>query len=264
MLGQQSDLLRAVPGISHRFFGRVGGTSPRPWRGLNISFDVGDAPPRVEENLARVRFQIGVKRERLFSATQVHGADVIEVTEAADPDVMAAQKADGLWTRQHELGVGVRTADCVPILLAFEDARAVAAVHAGWRGAVGGVVASAVSALCANNQGDPGALVAAVGPCIGPDSFEVGPEVIEAASKVANVDSLVRAGQGDRSFLDLGGLVGQLLEKAGVTRWERVPGDTAVELDRYFSHRAESGRTGRQIAAIAITAEPDLPDSPES
>lgn len=259
MLGQCASILSAVPGVSHRFFGRVGGTSPRPWRGLNTSFDVGDVPARVQENLARVRFQIGVKRHGLFSAKQVHGNALVQVLEGADPEEIAQKEADALWTKAQNIAVGVRTADCVPILLAFKDGRAVAAVHAGWRGAVGGVVEAAVESLCAANAGKAGDLVAAIGPCIGQESFEVGPEVVQAAEKKMRCEGLVKPGQGDRLHLDLGGLVGRILDGTGIDSWERVPGDTAAQLDLFFSHRAEAGRTGRQIAVIARTDPPDLP-----
>jgi YfiH family protein len=259
-LGQTAPALLAVPGVSHRFFGRVGGTSPAPWRGLNTSFTVGDAPARVQENLARVRFQIGVGRRALFAPKQVHGRRVVVVEPGADPEAIADEEADAIVTRADELAVGVRTADCAPILLASDDGAVVAAAHAGWRGAVGGVLEATLEQM--DRLGAPPArLVAAVGPCIGPDAFEVGPEVVEAAASVLPVDALVQPGVGDRLHFDLRGFVVALLSRAGVERVDVVGGCTATELESWFSHRAEAGRTGRQMSAIARTDPPVLDES---
>jgi hypothetical protein len=256
MLGIVSPLLSSVPGVSHRFFGRIGGTSPVPWNALNTSYAVSDAPARVDENLARVRFQLGVGKHALFSATQVHGADVVVVDDHGDVDEVAAQNADALVTRARGMAVGVRTADCAPILLAVDDGSAVAAAHAGWRGATGGVVQAAVAALGA----PPSKIVAAVGPCIGPRAFEVGPEVVAAAAAVVDVDGLVTAGQGDRAFIDLAGLCVRLLQKAGIERIDVVGGCTVEQGALYFSHRREHGKTGRQMSAIALATPPSLDD----
>ncbi len=261
MLGIVSPLLSSVPGVSHRFFGRTGGTSPSPWTGLNTSYAVSDAPARVAENLARVRFQLGIGKDALFTAQQVHGVAVAVVEDESDVDAVAALTADGLVTRVRGRGVGVRTADCAPLLLAVDDGSAVAAVHAGWRGATGGVVQAAVTAFCVA----PSRIVAAVGPCIGREAFEVGPEVVAAAAAVLDVDAtrlaamgLVASGQGDRSFLHLAGLCEHLLRRAGVQRVESVGGCTVEQATLYFSHRREHGRTGRQMSAIALAPPPEL------
>jgi YfiH family protein len=256
MLGIVSPLLSSIPGVSHRFFGRVGGTSPNPWLGLNISFDVGDAPARVAENLARTRFQLGVKKDALFCPKQVHGRDVVIVDDNSDVDTVAGLHADGILTRSRDRAVGVRTADCAPILIAADDGSVVAAVHAGWRGAVGGVIEATLARL----DVPPARLVAAVGPCIGRDAFEVGPEVVEAARAVVDINGLVVAGVGDRQHLDLAGLCRRLLEQAGVARVDVVGGCTVSQPALYFSHRRDHGTTGRQLAAIARTTPPDLDD----
>ncbi len=268
MLGLTSPLLSSLPGVSHRFFQRIGGTSPSPWRALNTSVAVGDAPARVEENLARVRFQIGVPRDALYACTQVHGRDVVVIAGGEDPLEVAARKADALVTPAPDVAVAVRTADCAPVLLALDDGSAVAAAHAGWRGAVGGVLEETVAALCAPSASSRARVVAAVGPCIGADAFEVGPEVVDAARAAAgDVDGLVRPSPagGDRALLDLGGLCVALLRRAGVERVERVGGCTFTEEDAYFSHRRDVTRrkgaaTGRQMSAIARTAPPALDD----
>lgn len=281
MLGLQSSLLASVPGVSHRFLQRIGGTSPNPWRSLNTSHDVGDVIARVDENLARVRFQIGVVKDALYSCTQVHGRNVLVVSGLDDDvDEVRAQKADALVTTAKDLAIAVRTADCAPILLAVDDGSGVAAVHAGWRGAVGGVLEAGVRELCARASAakylevKPANIVAAIGPCIGPTAFEVGPDVVDAARSAlaargpdagSRIVPLLQAGTADRSFLDLAGLCREILRDCGVERVDVVAGCTLTEEDKYFSHRRDvtlrkGNETGRQMSAIARTTPPNLDD----
>jgi YfiH family protein len=262
-LGLTSPLLSSIAGVSHRFFGRVGGTSPHPWAALNTSFDVSDSPARVEENLARIRFQIGVPAGALYACTQVHGAAVEVVDGSEEPEEVRARKADALVTLAKDTAVGVRTADCAPILLAIDDGSAVAAVHAGWRGAVGGVLEAAVATLRERSGVDAKRIVAAIGPTIGIDAFEVGPEVVDAARAAIgdDVTPLVRAGKGDRLHLELRGVVARILTKAGVERVDIVGGCTVSEESAYFSHRRDvtlrkGSETGRQLSVIARTTPP--------
>ncbi len=257
MLGFKSPLLDAVDGVSHRFFTAIGGTSPSPWRGLNISYDVGDAPARVDENMARGRFQLGVRKHKLLTATQVHGARVMTVNDTVGAEEIAAEEADGLVTATEELGVGVRTADCAPVLFAAKDGRAVAACHAGWRGAVGGVLEATLASFSALDI-KPDDLVAAVGPCIGFDAFEVGPEVLKAAGAKTEIDDLTKAGAGDRSFFDLAGYCERRLREAGVGDVDVIRACTASDPETYFSYRKSGGRCGRMMSAIAKTMPPVL------
>lgn len=271
MLGIVSPRLSQVSTISHRFFGRVGGTSPHPWTGLNTSFAVRDSPARVEENLARVRFQIGVGRRSLFTVNQVHGNQVRRILAGDDVDQVAAEAADALFTTEPSVAVGVRTADCVPILMTSADGRCIAAIHAGWRGLAQGVIQSTIDAVDA--AGFPARVwTAAVGPCIGAGAFEVGPEVIQSlfeslgiASSSAGAEQeelqatgLVKPGEGDRYHVDLAGWAMRSLLQSGVQNIERLDICTASETDNWFSHRAEKGRTGRQIAVIARTEPPHI------
>lgn len=250
-LGLSAENLTRVQGVSHRFFSRVGGTSPAPWRGLNASYVVGDVAARVDENLARVRFQIGVGRLALFTASQTHSTTVVEVTDQHTPDDVKRIEADALITSRRDIALGVRTADCAPILLSSDDGRVVAAVHAGWRGAVNGVLLRTLEAFARKGVA-PAHVVAAVGPTIGQDAFEVGPEVVDAAATACDLDGLVRSGAGDRMHLDLPGLVERVLQRAGVPDVVVLRRCTASD-DAFFSHRRDHGVTGRQISVIATT-----------
>jgi YfiH family protein len=261
LLGLSSPLLASVPGVSHRFFERIGGTSPHPWRTLNTSLDVGDAPARVLENLARVRFQVGVGKDALFTAKQVHGVRILGIDGDTDVDATALEEADGLLTTAPSLAVGVRTADCAPVLLAVDDGSGVAALHAGWRSAVGGIIEQGVHELAQKAGVPTHRIVAAVGPCIGIDAFEVGPEVREAFARRVDLEGIARDGAGDRAHVDLAGACLRMLKKAGVERAEQVGGCTVVNVERFFSVRGEKGvPTGRQLSCIARTDPPALDD----
>ncbi len=257
MLGLTSSLLSSVPGVSHRFFTRVGGTSPQPWRGLNTSYDVGDAPARVDENMARVRFQLGVRKRCLYLPKQVHGDVVMEVDAQSDGEEVANKNADGVFTRAAEIAVGVRTADCAPVLFASKNGSVVAAAHAGWRGAVGGILEQTLAAM--GEAGVPSSdIVAAVGPCIGPDAFEVGPKVIAAAEERASVEGLVKPGANDRVFFDLAGYCERVLRAAKVAEVDVIRACTVTDEETFFSYRRTGGKTGRMMSAIARTNPPEL------
>lgn len=257
-LGEQSALLKKLDNISHGFFGRRGGTSPPPWRGLNTGVQVGDAPARVDENLARIRFQLGVTRRSLFAPKQVHGTRVIEVNASHAPEDVAEIEADAIITLSSGFGVGVRTADCVPILLSSSDGKLVGAIHAGWRGVVSGVV-EATFAKIAGKGYSADQLIAAVGPCIGQDAFEVGPEVVaQLCESDAQCGGFITSGAGDRSYIDLKEICVMQIRLAGVENVDKVGGCTYSNPDLYFSHRFDTGRTGRQMSCVARVTPPEI------
>ncbi|MCP4498680.1 MAG: peptidoglycan editing factor PgeF [Deltaproteobacteria bacterium] len=263
MLGYQSPLLSSATEVSHRFFNRIGGTSPGPWEGLNTSFSLKDSPARVRENMARVRFQLGVGRQALFTATQVHGVKVLEITAGDDVEEVEAVEADALFTFAKDVAVGVRTADCAPVLFTAKDGSVVGAVHAGWRSACGGILDAFLAALKERGV-DASDVVAAVGPAIGKESFEVGQDVIDAFLAVeddvkVDVKALVVAGEDGKSLFDLRGFCVAVLQERGV-EVEIIGGDTFADVKKYFSYRRENGTTGRMMSAIARTAPPELPD----
>jgi YfiH family protein len=180
---------------------------------------------------------------------QVHGARAVAVTRLAqaralEADAIVARASDG------KLAVGVRVADCVPVLVADLSTGDVAAIHAGWRGVVTGVVAAGVRELVGAAPASPwrarDTLVAAIGPCIGPCCFEVGRDVGE------RIGFVVGAGEaGDKVFVDLRAAVRAQLAALGVTRVDDVPGCTKHEPERFHSFRRDGAHSGRMLAAIA-------------
>lgn len=228
-------------GFVHAFSTREGGVSVGAFASLNLGRTVGDDPAAVAENGRRFLAALG--SPRLFEASQVHGRDVVEVG-AAPIDAVRRVEADALVARRAGDAVGVRTADCVPILLADVATGAVAAVHAGWRGVELRVVEVAVERL-----GDPASLVAAIGPHIRLDAFEVSDEVAERIAAVAYGAEVVSA-RAPRPHVDLAAAIRAQLRRAGVERVDDVGGCTHAEPARFFSHRRDAGRTGRHLSAI--------------
>ncbi len=238
-------------GFRHAFFTRHGGVSTGPYASLNLSGSVGDEATRVETNLARAAATVGIARARLFVLAQVHGADVVEITPADDPEVVARRPGDALVARVSGLGCGVRVADCVPVLVADRASGAVAAIHAGWRGVVADVVGAAVATLSAGAPGAP-ALVAAIGPHISAAAFEVGEDVAATLAAVAAEVPAVLRPHGGRPHIDLRALVRAELVRAGVPSEaiDDVTGCTFSEPERFFSFRRDGARSGRHLAAI--------------
>jgi polyphenol oxidase len=168
-----SSLLAGLPGITHGFFGRRGGVSGGIYASLNCGLGSRDDPDAVAENRARIAAAFGVGGSQLLTAYQVHSAKAARVEQpwgdAPRPEV------DGLATTAPGLAVAALAADCAPILLADGQARVVCAVHAGWKGALNGVIAAAIAEMIAAGATAP-RIVAAIGPCIAQSSYEVGPE----------------------------------------------------------------------------------------
>ena len=181
---------------------------------------------------------------RLFQVSQVHGGTAL-LAEGAAPS-FAAREADALVATTRDDAVGVRVADCVPVLLADPDTGAVAAVHAGWRGIVAGISESAIA--LATERGAR-FRAAAIGPCIGACCFEVGHEVATQITHGVGADVVDRRTD-DKSFVDLRRAVRATLSRAGITDVEDVGGCTKCGGELYFSHRRDGERAGRHLAVI--------------
>jgi YfiH family protein len=225
----------------HGFSTRDGGVSEGPFASLN--FGSGDDPARVGENVRRFSTAIGIAPEGLRQVTQVHGARVVDAATLAS--AAAREEADALVLRSGgAAAVGVRVADCVPILVGSRAG--VAAVHAGWRGVVAGVIGNAMEMLGADDA------VAAIGPCIGPCCFEVGADVAARIAGACGEPRVVASQAGDKATVDLRLAVRAQLARAGVRDVEDVPGCTRCEPARFFSYRRDGERSGRHLAAIAL------------
>lgn len=245
-----SPLLKSA-GFRHAFFTRRGGVSLPPFASLSFSQSVGDDPEHVRENLSRAARALELATPRVCFASQTHGTDVLCVDESSSPDEVSQREADAVLSSDSTLACAVRTADCVPILIADRVSGAVAAVHAGWRGVELGVIESAVGAL-RKLVDDAGDLIAAVGPHISLRAFEVGEDVAARLLAVSPVSGVVDRSLGPKPHVDLRRIVRAKLAVQGLepTAIDDVLGCTVLEPDRFFSFRRDGARSGRHLSAI--------------
>jgi polyphenol oxidase len=238
--------------VRHGFSTRIGGVSEGPFATLNVAVGPGDRADHVAENLKRFAAMIEVDPERLYQTSQVHGADVRMIEPTDDRLAVLKEHADALIAHHPSTAIGVRVADCVPILLHEATTNTVAAVHAGWRGVVGGVVQSSLAHLAIRARGSR-AIVAAIGPSIGPCCFEVDEDVATQIADAAPGDERVILRDKAKPHVDLRRAVRLQLRALGVedANIEDVPGCTRCDAERFFSHRRDGARSGRLIAAIA-------------
>ncbi len=243
-------------GIAHGFFGRQGGVSEGIYAALNCGLGSKDARDLVGENRRRVADHLGAAPNRLLTAYQHHSADAIVVTEPWTFETMP--KADALVTATRGIAVGALAADCAPVLFADAEAGIVAAAHAGWKGALGGVLESAVATMekiGARRE----RIVAALGPCIGPEAYEVGPEF--EANFIAQSPEYRRffrqtSSASGRPYFDLPAFVLARLGAMGLGEVESCTRCTYSYPDDFFSYRRTTHRGepdyGRQISAIVL------------
>ncbi|MCW5632804.1 MAG: peptidoglycan editing factor PgeF [Rubrivivax sp.] len=249
---------------------RRGGVSRGPWASLNLGRSVGDDAQAVAENRRRFSASLcraggGAAPARPVWLHQVHGTQVLEL--GADTPEHVDEPADAAWTRTPGIACVVGAADCLPVLLAARDGRAVAAAHAGWRGLAGGVLEATVRALARDGGVEPARLVAWLGPCIGAQHFEVGADVLRAFGAEPASDE---HGAGTRFFrytpradgtarwhADLRALAHDRLRRLGVGAITVDPPCTHADELRFFSFRRDSARHpgcagGRMAAAVWI------------
>ncbi len=251
----QSEALGRHDRIAHGFFGRQGGVSEGIYDSLNCGLGSKDARDVVGENRRRVAEHIGAAPSHLLTAFQHHSADAIVVTESWTFETMP--KADALVTKTPGIALGALAADCAPVLFADAEAGVVAAAHAGWKGALGGVLESAVATM--EKLGARRArIAAALGPCIGPTAYEVGPEfeVNFIAKSAENVRFFKRPSADARPYFDLPAFVLHRLGAMGLASVESKTRCTYMHSEDYFSYRLTTHRGepdyGRQISAIVL------------
>jgi YfiH family protein len=239
--------------ISHGFFGRQGGVSQGKYASLNVGQGSDDNPDHVTKNRSLVAVNLGTDERSLLSVHQYHSTEVVI---ADGPWSGERPKADAIVTGTPGLAISALAADCAPVLFADPHARIIGAAHAGWRGALAGVTDKTVEAMEALGAKRSN-IVAAVGPCIGPDSFEVGPEFVDQfmANHVETKD-LFTPGTDDRSYFDVKTYLIRRLEGLGLTSVDALPDCTYAQPDDYFSYRYNSHKGiadyGRNISVIML------------
>jgi YfiH family protein len=237
--------------IVHAVFTRVGGFSKPPFAGLNVGRLVGDDLDAVGANHHAIYETLGLCAEQVVTARQVHGNEVAVVDADHLGKVLPA--TDALVTGATGIALMLRFADCLPILLYDQRTRAIGLGHAGWRGTAGGLARRMVSVMVECLGTDPAETIACLGPAIGPCCYEVGPDVAQLVeSSLPRCGGALLPTRENRLFLDLWEANRQQLSQAGIREIETSRLCTACHIDRFFSHRAEGGTTGRFAAVIGI------------
>ncbi|MFL5193761.1 MAG: peptidoglycan editing factor PgeF [Microvirga sp.] len=251
----QAPALASHSGIRHAFFTRQGGVSDGIYASLNGGIGSSDEPAKVQENRRRMAAALGAKHDALISVHQVHSPDAVIVE---GPWRGERPKADAMVTATPGLALGITTADCGPVLFADAEARVIGAAHAGWRGAVTGVLESTLTAmerLGARRE----KIVAVLGPTISQNAYEVGPDFIRRFAEEApgHVRFFREAEKPDHAMFDLPGFIGARLEAAGVGEFTNLGLCTYSDEERFFSYRRTTHRKepdyGRLISAITLT-----------
>ena len=248
----------ASPAIRHGFFTRKGGVSDGAFASLNCGFGSGDQPDRVAENRRRAVADAVSADIPVVTVHQRHTAEAVVVREAWVP--ASAPVADGLVTDRPDIALGVLAADCAPVLMADAESGVIGAAHAGWRGAFDGIVEATVERMIALGAVRT-RIIAVVGPCIGPHSYEVGPEfrVRFMEADAANEDLFRPARRPGHAMFDLAGYVVRRLMAANLGYVAATGRDTCAEADVFFSYRRtvlEGGQAyGRGLSLIALRGE---------
>lgn len=249
-----STALLQQPGIRHAFFGRKGGASKGIYASLNAGPGSKDDPAAVEQNRAAIAKEIGVAPDHLLSVHQVHSPRVVRVN---GPWTEERPQVDAMVTTARGVALCILAADCAPVLFADRSAGVIGAAHAGWQGALGGVIESTLDEM--ERAGANRARISAtVGPCIAQTSYEVGPEYqarfVDADSNNAR---FFRPGAGDRLHFDLKGFCRSRLARAGIEHIDVMPHDTCALADNFFSNRravkTAEGDYGRNASVIVLT-----------
>jgi YfiH family protein len=248
--------LSAHEGVTHGFFGRQGGVSSGLYSTLNCGLGSRDARSSVLENRARVARHLGTTGDRLLTCYQIHSADALVAAAPWTPETMP--RGDAIVTKIPGIAVAALAADCTPVLFADPKARVIAAAHAGWKGALAGILPATVSTM-ENLGARRENIIAAVGPTIGPDNYEVGPEFL---ATFAAVDDEYRTffttrTDGGRPHFDLPRFVLHQLGRLGLGQIASATECTYANESRFFSYRRTTHRGeadyGRQISAIVLT-----------
>jgi YfiH family protein len=251
----QAQSLTNLPGVRHAFFTRAGGVSKGIYESLNSGVGSNDKPENVNENRARMAASLGVTADRFLTAYQIHSPTV---TVAETPWSAADRpRADAIVTRTPGLAIGVSTADCGPVLMTDPEARVIGAAHAGWRGALTGVIEAAVAAMetlgAKRNR-----IVAAVGPMIRQPNYEVGQDLLDrfVAAEPDNVRFFAPAQRPGHRMFDLAGYVVSTLQRAGIERIEDIGHCTYADPAQFYSYRRATHRAepdyGRHVNAIVL------------
>ena len=251
----QASSLAALGGIRHGFFTRDGGVSTGVYATLNGGVGSNDTPDNVGENRARMAAVLDVAPERLLTAYQIHSPNVVVAERPWTHETRP--RADAIVTRTPALAIGISTADCGPLLFADAQAHVVGAAHAGWRGALTGVIEATLAAM-EKLGANRGRIAVALGPTIRQPNYEVGPEFVATFKQddTGNARFFAASPRAGHALFDLPGYIAARLARVDVTRFEDLGFCNYAEPARFFSYRRATHLVeadyGRHVNAIAL------------
>ena len=241
--------------IAHGFYGRAGGLSTGVYRGLNCGLGSDDDTATVRENRTRVAKSLSLEPDNLLTVYQIHSPNVVTITEPhAYED---APQADAMVTKVPGLGLAILTADCAPVLFADPVAGVIGAAHAGWKGAIGGVLENTIQAM-ETIGAQRSRITTALGPTISQANYEVGPEFRKTflAKDAANAEFFVSSPKQDHFQFDLSGFITEQLAWSGTSSLTQFNRCTYADETRYFSYRrathTQEPDYGRNISVISL------------
>ncbi len=250
-----SETLAGTGSIQHGFFTRRGGVSSGVLSSLNCGFGSNDTPENVAENRNRAMAKINCSADTLNTVYQIHSPDVVVADKAWTRD--DRPKADAIITNVKNLAIGILTADCTPVLFADLETGIIGAAHAGWKGALGGVLENCVGAM-ESIGAKRSQITAVIGPCIHQKSYEVGPEFKSTFLDHAatNVQFFKSSERDQHSLFDLPGFVSSRLKSLNIAEVDDVAIDTYADKDRFYSYRRTTHLNeqdyGRGLSAIVL------------
>ena len=251
----EAEALSRIPEIRHGFFERNGGASKGLYASLNCGLGSDDNKELVLQNRSQVASRLNLTAEQLTNVHQYHSPDIVTVSEPWD--VADAPKADGMVTNVSNIGLGILTADCAPVLFADQKAGVIGAAHAGWRGAVAGVTDNIITAM-ENLGADRSSITAVIGPTISRTAYEVGPEFFATfiEQDESHTQFFIPSTRDDHHMFDLPGYVIQRLQRANLASVSWVEMCTYAQEDKFFSYRRATHNKekdyGRQISVITL------------
>jgi polyphenol oxidase len=233
-------------------FTRTGGVSPMPWHSLNLGGLSGDSRENIIENRKRIFSCFDLPVQSIYDVWQVHGNTVI-CTETPRPLDKDHEKADAIFTNKTGITLFMRFADCVPLYFYDPKKQVIGLAHAGRIGTINRIAADCVKTMQEKYGSLPDEIIAAIGPSIGPDHYEIKEDVTQKLEVAFdNYDEFIIQSEDGRVFLDLWKLNHQILSESGVKKIEMAKICTACNIEDWFSHRAENGQTGRFGALLAL------------
>ncbi len=244
------------PHVRHAFYGRLGGVSGGLFDSLNCALASSDSPAAVQRNRALVAEHLGIPHDRLLTLKQIHGNRVVTLQREDDLSHYRHHPADGFACALPQVGIGILTADCAPILFMDATARIIGAAHAGWQGAFHGIVPNTLQAMVALGA-NPHRIRAAIGPCIEQRSYEVD-AVFHQRFLTRHPDNAAffLPNASGRYQFNLKAFVAQQLQQAGIRHVQTLPNDTYTEAHRFFSFRRTTHHRerdyGRQLSVISL------------